>query len=122
MCAENAIMRVTLLWVLCSLCFISTANAQFSKIGDVSVGSVGHGIAFDGTAFHVAERGNYWRNYTTAFVATGTTTYTTTAETRGLSYDPIGGTLFAGDFTTGTVREATLGGTTIQNWTTGFGD
>jgi hypothetical protein len=98
------------------------ARAGFTYAGSVSLTSPDnhHGIAFDGTNWHIADPfNNNYHNYSSSFTYLNDTTVSGVADMRGLTYDPNSNDLFVNDYQSHNVFEVTVGGIVVSSFNTG---
>jgi hypothetical protein len=98
----------------------SAIHGAFTKVGEITIPfSRLTGITFDGTNFHIGEgQSGRFHTFDSEFNYLSTTTLPGLTELVGLTYDPHSNHLFVGDHGgIGTVREITLTGTTVQQFT-----
>jgi len=101
------------------------ASADFTLTTEFTVNPSGlqAGITFDGTNWHIGDAfEDTFFNYDADFTFLGTTAVTGVGDMRGMTYDSNSGNLFVGDYESGIVREVTVGGVEIQQFSTGVVD
>jgi hypothetical protein len=95
------------------------AEAIFTKTDEIHLTTDGshHGLAFDGADWHI---GNPFtdtiRTYDAAFNYLSTIVVPGVQDMRGIAFDSNSGHLFAGDDSTNVVREITLSGTQVNQF------
>ena len=102
-----------------SVAFVQPANADFQKIDEIhlSTSTSHHGIAFDGSNWHIADPwDDIFNTYDRNFVFLRTRRVAGVGDMRGLTFDKNSGNLFVGDHDTNIVREVTLDGVEIQQF------
>jgi hypothetical protein len=120
----NSQRRASTILCVCSIALFTTAwhdaQAGFNQTNSfpITVGGVGpHGIAFDGTQWHIANTGsNIVSNYDASFNHLSDITVSGVADLRGLTYDSSTGNLFVGDDQTNVVRRVTLAGVVLSSF------
>lgn len=101
------------------------AQAQFSKQADIPIStSNNHGIAFDGSQWHIAAIINTpsFNTFDSAFTFQNSVTVAGAISIRGLTYDPNSGNLFLGSNANSTVYEVTTSGTELNSFVAGSGN
>lgn len=100
--------------------FLSVSSfATFIKINeiDLTTGGSHHGIAYDGSNWYIAAPAkDIFKTYDSNFSYVKSVTVSGVYDMRGMTYDRNSGHLFVGDNISSIVREVTLGGAEIQQF------
>lgn len=102
----------------------SPLAAEFVNTDVIALSDQAHGIAFDGSVWHIARPVSVpglWNNYDDNFAFVDSVILDGTSDTRGLTYDNATGTLFVSDVSDDRVYEYSLDGTELHQFGTSAG-